>query len=180
MEADKIILADVTKGIPLPDESVHCCMTSPPYWGQRNYGVDGQLGLEKTPEAHTEALVKVFREVRRILRPDGVLFLNYGDKYNSAGTKCSRHWDGRNKNIENQENLQIQKNIKNLADGNLIGLAWRLAFALQGFAVLSSDLLCKWADLLRGAEQNKDWDSVRIVRQELEKATQIAALIKDG
>ena len=85
MEADKIIQCDVTKGIPLPDKSVHACMTSPPYWGQRNYGVDGQLGLEKTPEEHIAKLVKVFREVKRVLRDDGVLFLNYGDKYAGSG-----------------------------------------------------------------------------------------------
>ena len=159
----------------IPNNFVHCCVTSPPYWGQRLYdwGGDGScdkkeiahdwqidepiqicrncglkaptLGLEKTPEEHIEKLVAGFREVRRVLRDDAVLFFNYGDKYNSPGTKCSRHWDGRNKNIYNQDNLSIQKNLTNLAEGNLIGLAWRLALALQGDGwYLRSDIIwCK-------------------------------------
>ena len=63
----------------LPTESVHCCVTSPPYWGLRDYGVDGMIGLEDTPDAHMARLVEVFREVRRVLRDDGTLWVNYGD-----------------------------------------------------------------------------------------------------
>ena len=65
----------------MPSQSVNCGITSPPYWGLRDYGVDGQLGLEKTPEEYTEKLVAVFREFRRILRDDGTLWLNLGDSY---------------------------------------------------------------------------------------------------
>lgn len=68
----------------LPDESVHCCVTSPPYWGLRDYGHDGQIGLEETPEAYVSRLVEVFREVRRVLRSDGTLWLNLGDSYNNT------------------------------------------------------------------------------------------------
>lgn len=64
----------------MPDESVNCCITSPPYWGLRDYGVDGQLGLEKTPEEYVAHMVEVFREVRRILRKDGTCWLNLGGK----------------------------------------------------------------------------------------------------
>ena len=64
-----------------PDQSVHCCVTSPPYWGLRDYGVAGQLGLESTPAEYVEKMVAVFREVRRVLKDDGVLFLNLGDSY---------------------------------------------------------------------------------------------------
>lgn len=64
----------------MPDQCVHCIVTSPPYWGQRNYGVDGQLGLEETFEEHIEKLVAGFREIRRILRDDGILWVNYGCK----------------------------------------------------------------------------------------------------
>ncbi|MFH2075525.1 MAG: DNA methyltransferase, partial [Pseudomonadota bacterium] len=60
----------------LPDGSVQCCVTSPPYWGLRDYGVNGQLGLESTPEAYVAKMVEVFREVRRVLRQDGTLWLN--------------------------------------------------------------------------------------------------------
>ncbi len=65
----------------LPHESVHCVVTSPPYWGLRDYGVDGQLGLEPTPEEYVAKLVEVFRQVRRVLRRDGTLWLNIGDNY---------------------------------------------------------------------------------------------------
>lgn len=65
----------------LPSGSVRCCVTSPPYWGLRNYGMDGQIGLESTPEAFVGRLVEVFREVRRVLTDDGTLWLNLGDSY---------------------------------------------------------------------------------------------------
>lgn len=69
----------------LPDESVHCCVTSPPYFGLRDYGVAGQIGLEPTPEEFVAELVAVFREVRRVLRADGTLWLNLGDSYAGSG-----------------------------------------------------------------------------------------------
>ena len=68
----------------LPDESVHCVVTSPPYWGLRDYGVAGAIGLEPTLQEHLETIVTVFREVRRVLRKDGTLWLNYGDSYTAA------------------------------------------------------------------------------------------------
>ncbi len=77
----------------MPDQSVNCCITSPPYWGLRDYGVDGQLGLEKTPEQYVARMVEVFREVRRVLRNDGTVFLNLGDSYfgsNQTGGKNSK------------------------------------------------------------------------------------------
>ena len=69
----------------LPDACVQCVVTSPPYWGLRDYGVEGQIGLEPTPEEHVEKMVEVFREVRRVLRDDGTLWLNLGDSYNGSG-----------------------------------------------------------------------------------------------
>lgn len=69
----------------LPSESVHCCVTSPPYYGLRDYGVEGQIGLEETPDAYVAEMVAVFREVRRVLRPDGTLWLNIGDSYAGSG-----------------------------------------------------------------------------------------------
>ena len=68
----------------LPDQSVNCCVTSPPYWGLRDYGVDGQIGLEETPEAYVARLVEVFREVRRVLKDDGTCWINLGDSYVAA------------------------------------------------------------------------------------------------
>ena len=68
----------------LPDASVHCCVTSPPYFGLRDYGMAEQIGLEQTPDAFVAELVAVFREVRRVLRDDGTLWLNLGDSYAST------------------------------------------------------------------------------------------------
>ena len=75
----------------MPAESVQCCVTSPPYWGLRDYGAEGQLGLEPTPEEYVCNMVAVFREVRRVLRPDGVLWLNLGDTYNSSPSGATNH-----------------------------------------------------------------------------------------
>lgn len=75
----------------LPAGSVHVCVTSPPYFALRDYGHDGQIGLEATPEAFVAEMVEVFREVRRVLRDDGTLWLNLGDTYAGAGRHCPRH-----------------------------------------------------------------------------------------
>ena len=77
---DVIIQGDaLAKLKELPSESVDCCITSPPYFGLRDYGVDGQIGLEESPEAYVSKLVEVFREVRRVLKKEGTLWLNLGD-----------------------------------------------------------------------------------------------------
>ena len=82
-----ILIGDVLERIrELPDESVQCIVTSPPYWGLRDYKVDGQIGLEKTPEEYVAKMIVVFSEVRRILSKDGVLWLNIGDSYFSSST----------------------------------------------------------------------------------------------
>lgn len=81
-----IILGDCREKLAeLPADSVHCCVTSPPYFGLRDYGVDGQMGLEATPDQFVAGMVEVFREVRRVLRPDGTLWLNIGDSYAGSG-----------------------------------------------------------------------------------------------
>ena len=72
MELNTIIQGDVREVLKtLPDKSIHCCVTSPPYYGLRDYGVDGQIGLEETPEEYVANMVEIFREVRRVLRDDG-------------------------------------------------------------------------------------------------------------
>lgn len=92
----------------LPSNSVHCCVTSPPYYGLKDYGMEGQIGLEQTPEQFVTKLKALFREVRRVLRPDGTLWLNLGDSY----------WRGPQKHLY-------------LKDKDLIGIPWKVAFALQ-------------------------------------------------
>src|SRR5512143_2052258 len=92
-----LIRADARQ-IPLQDRTVQCVVTSPPYWGLRDYGIAGQLGLEPTPDAYVAQLVAVFREVRRVLKDDGTVWLNLGDSYGRQGGRVSdqpRHWDGR-------------------------------------------------------------------------------------
>ena len=74
----------------LPPKSVRCAVTSPPYWGLRDYGVPGQMGLESTPEDYVQAMVKVFREVREVLTDDGTLWLNLGDSYAGSWGAQSR------------------------------------------------------------------------------------------
>jgi DNA modification methylase len=88
----RIITADVLDGLAqLEGESVNCVVTSPPYWGLRDYGVVGQIGLEPTPEEYVARMVEVFREVRRVLRPDGTLWLNLGDSYAGSWGNYSPH-----------------------------------------------------------------------------------------
>lgn len=90
-----LILNGDARAIPLGDGSVNCVVTSPPYWGLRDYGVAGQLGLEGSPEAYVAALVGVFREVWRVLRTDGVVFLNLGDCYATGAGKANSPGGGK-------------------------------------------------------------------------------------
>lgn len=113
----------------LPSESVNCCVTSPPYFGLRDYGVDGQIGLEQTPDEYIAKLVDVFREVRRVLKDDGTLWVNIGDSY--AGNANS---GGSNAN-EGGPAVRIAGLKPKRGDGikskDLIGIPWMLAFALR-------------------------------------------------
>jgi DNA modification methylase len=110
----------------LPDESVHCCVTSPPYWGLRDYGEEGQIGLEETPEAYVERLVDVFREVRRVLRDDGTLWLNLGDSY--AANRSYQVTDQKWREVGNEKASTVPPGPK---PKDLVGIPWRVAFALQ-------------------------------------------------
>lgn len=111
----------------MESDSLNSCVTSPPYFGLRDYGVDGQIGLEETPELYTQKLVEVFREVRRILRPDGTLWLNLGDSYASIKGGDHGFKDGRSNRSE-RRNAGVPASVK---VKDLIGIPWRVAFALQ-------------------------------------------------
>jgi len=118
----------------LPANSVHCCVTSPPYFGLRDYGCDGQIGLESTPAEFVAQMVAVFREVRRVLRDDGVLWLNLGDSYNAynggAGPSSSL-----SRGAQTKERPQLETGyglkVKSLKPKDLIGVPWMVAFALR-------------------------------------------------
>jgi len=117
----------------LPAESVQCCITSPPYWGLRDYEHPDQIGAEETPEEYVRNLVSVFREVGRVLRADGTLWLNVGDAYaRNGGTGLC----GPNAKVGNTRKLIQKRNCKvppcwGLKDRDLMGLPWRVAFGLQ-------------------------------------------------
>jgi DNA modification methylase len=139
----------------LPDESVHCCVTSPPYFGLRDYGVDGQIGIEPTPDAFVAELVDVFREVRRTLRSDGTLWLNLGDSYagswgaQSRGSETPGSLEGSSmlsaRQIRAHPKRTLTGSLKNtpgLKPKDLIGIPWRVAFALQADGwYLRSDII---------------------------------------
>jgi DNA modification methylase len=126
-----IVQGDVLTTLPtLEAESVHCCVTSPPYWGLRDYGVEGQLGLEPTPDEYVAKMVAVFREVRRVLREDGTLWLNLGDSYASA-TKGSGGPSAKQCSNAGSRYGMSQRFNHGLKDKDLVGIPWRVAFALQ-------------------------------------------------
>jgi DNA modification methylase len=113
----------------LPDESVNCVVTSPPYFGLRDYGVDGQVGQEATPAEFVGVMVEVFREVRRVLRSDGTLWLNLGDSYaghNAGGFRAGN--EAKNGGVSNKNGVGF---VNGLKPKDLIGIPWRAALALQ-------------------------------------------------
>lgn len=128
----RVINADVMDGLrQLPDESVHCVVTSPPYWGLRDYGVDGQIGLEETPQAFVDRMVDVFREVRRVLREDGTCWVNLGDSYANDGK-----WGGATSgkhvaSLHGNTGIGRGKKTTGLKSKDLVGIPWRVALALQ-------------------------------------------------
>ena len=118
----------------LEDQSINTCITSPPYWGLRNYNDESkQLGMEDTPEEFVENLVRVFREVKRVLRDDGTVWLNLGDSYNTtqAGNKTWGDGVGANKHYVDGSIPKKRNLIQGLKKKDLVGIPWRVAFALQ-------------------------------------------------
>lgn len=114
----------------LPAESVQTCVTSPPYYGLRDYGAAGQYGLEATVEEYVARMVEVFVEVRRVLRPDGTLWLNLGDSYagGGCGARDEERWPKQSRNDHMATHAKTHTGLK---PKDLIGVPWRVAFALQ-------------------------------------------------
>ncbi len=120
----------------LPDESVHCVVTSPPYFGLRDYGVAGQIGLEPTPAEFVQTMVDVFREVRRVLRADGTLWLNLGDSYCNTdkwggGGNVGKNTVAADGSVPSWAVRRKRPHMPGLKPKDLIGIPWRVAFALQ-------------------------------------------------
>lgn len=112
----------------LPDSSINCCVTSPPYWGLRDYGTSEQIGLENDPKQFVEELVSVFREVRRVLRDDGVLWLNLGDSYAGNNSRASNN--GRAGFGTPREGV-FSRTGEGLKPKDLVGIPWTVALALR-------------------------------------------------
>lgn len=148
----------------LPDQFVQCCVTSPPYYRLRDYGQDGQIGLEKTPDEYVAALVNVFYEVRRVLRDDGTVWLILGDSYHGGGSTTTT---GQNTRLyEGKSTLQSRhtdgacnrrpkpRNYRGFRHKDLIGIPWRVAFALQADGwYLRQDII--WAKGVSGQKNIK-------------------------
>jgi DNA modification methylase len=126
----RIIVADCVEAMrSMPAGSVHCCVTSPPYWGLRDYGNDGQIGLEATPDEYVARMVGVFREVRRVLRDDGTLWLNLGDSY--ASSPASGGAGQQEGGAHQRTPTNGYRRPPGLKAKDLVGIPWRVAFALQ-------------------------------------------------
>lgn len=137
----RILLGDVREQLKtLPDESVHCVVTSPPYFGLRDYGVAGQIGLEATPAEFVDVMVDVFREVRRVLRADGTLWVNLGDSYAGSWGSQGREYSGVSVSALSARQVVASQRKSSLTGSgrglglkpkDLMGMPWRVAFALQ-------------------------------------------------
>jgi len=129
----RILIGDARERLrELPAASVHCCVTSPPYFGLRDYGVEGQMGLEATPDEFVEGMVGLFREVRRVLRDDGTLWLNLGDSYAGGGNGGGGNYAADRANWREVPTRSGQRAaVQGLKAKDPIGIPWRVAFALQ-------------------------------------------------
>jgi DNA modification methylase len=133
----------------LPEQSVNCCVTSPPYFGLRDYGHAGQIGLEPTPDEYVAKMVAVFREVRRVLKDDGTVWLNLGDSYATQGgrgearmVELGRPSDGAKTVAEARGSASGSKVPEGSKPKDLLGIPWRVAFALQADGwYLRSDII---------------------------------------
>lgn len=114
----------------MPTESVHCCVTSPPYYALRDYGVEGQIGRETTPDQYIRRLTEVFIEVYRVLKNDGTYWLNISDTYCGTGSKGNRK-DPKNPEGRYGQKVSIAQNVEGCKHKDLIGIPWMLAFALR-------------------------------------------------
>ena len=138
MRPAAILLEGDARQLPLAAESVQCIVTSPPYWGLRDYGLGADtLGLEPTPEEYVARMVDVFREVRRVLRADGICWVNLGDSYSGGGgysPDAPSNQSGNDRNGAGRSHLfssDKRKPASGLKPKDLVGIPWRVAFALQ-------------------------------------------------
>ena len=131
IEKDKIYCGDSLEVLKtLPDNSIDCCVTSPPYYALRDYGGENQIGREATPEEYIDRLVSVFREVKRVLTPEGTCWLNIADTYCGTGSKAE-HFDPKYPKGRNGQQVAVNHRAPGCKPKDLIGIPWLLAFALR-------------------------------------------------
>lgn len=161
MERNKIILGNCLDELKkLPDNSIDCCVTSPPYYALRNYQVDGQIGLEPTLQEYIDNMVQICEEIRRVLKPTGTFWLNIGDTYsNHKDDKTTKQTISKREGVHEIEKGQSHsRNSKSLKEQGfknkeLMGVPWRLAFALSDAGwYLRQDII--WAKATSGQERN--------------------------
>ncbi len=147
MEIDTIFCGDALEVLrTLLDNSVHCCITSPPYYALRDYGMDGQIGREERPAQYVARLTEVFSEVRRVLLPSGTLWLNIADTYCGTGSKGD-HLDPKNPSGRNGQGVSLAQRVENVKAKDMIGIPWMLAFALRDRGwYLRSDIIWQKAN----------------------------------
>jgi len=114
----------------LAEQSVYTCITSPPYFGLRDYDAEGQIGLETTPDEYVSNIVNVFRKVKRVLRDDGTVWLNLGDTYCGTGHK-GEHKDPKYKEGRTAQKVAVNNKLEGFKSKDLIGIPWMVAFALR-------------------------------------------------
>lgn len=155
MQADRIYCGDALTVLKtLPDNSVNCCITSPPYYALRDYGVDGQIGREETPALYVERLTSIFREVRRVLTPDGTLWLNIADTYAGKGNQ-GESLDPKYPNGRTGQVVALNGKVEGCKAKDMIGIPWLLAFALRADGwYLRSDII--WMKANPMPESTKD------------------------
>lgn len=157
----RIICADAAAGLKtIPPESIQMCVTSPPYYGLRDYGTEGQIGIEQTPKEYIERLVEVFAEVYRVLKPEGTLWVNISDSYSSKSGKgigLTEEGNEKDRPIYGKDNqlFQMPEKRGKIKSKDMIGIPWMLAFALRDFGYyLRSDII--WHKINSLPESVKD------------------------
>ena len=154
------ICADAAAGLKtLPSESVRMCVTSPPYYGLRDYGENGQIGTEQTPQEYIARLMEVFAEVHRVLKPDGTLWVNISDSYAGSGKGIGLTEEENEKDRpiygKNNDVFRMPKRWESIKPKDMIGIPWMLAFALRDFGYyLRSDII--WHKINSLPESVKD------------------------
>ena len=132
IETDKIYCGDSLQVLQtLPENAVDCCVTSPPYYALRDYGADGQIGREATPEEYVSRITAVFHEVKRVLTPEGTCWLNIADTYCGTGSKAD-HQDPKYPKGRNGQQVAFNHRAPGCKPKDLIGIPWLVALALRG------------------------------------------------